>query len=703
MDDEEKSRAGTVKPQMREQITTGERRMIPARAEGMKGESIMDDPRQPSLEARESGETAENLEQQKLDDAAYEPRSLVEQTGDFRQAESIQNNLTALVGNAKPAEESVAAVPPHMPGEADRTKLEDSSGESGVDKKGAIPITVPDVQGSSEQTGYLPIPIPEPRGSPSAVTPEETVLGRRPQMNENPPEPAESGSGDTQDITPINLPNIRETVRQAEESVRQPTDSAGMKGEDAEIPAGLRQSSEQTGFKVDAGRMETVLRQQGEEAGFPKEGTGVIPTPLRRSLGETAYAEDTNMPADSETGEAPITTEAPETTEQDWTPPEMYASVGPDGKVTVVDADGNPVSSPPIITKIVDGKGVEKLIAVYPGSGAGVPFDIPFYSGSMQDCFAHVGPDGKVTVVDADGKPVNSQPVITKIVDSKGVEKFYASYPGIGAGAKVELSAYSASIEDCYAHFGPDGKVTVVDADGKPINGQPLITKVMDGNGVEKIIASYPGAAAKVELAAYSASLQGCYAHFGADGKVTVVDASGKPINGQPLFTKVMDANGVEKIIASYPGAAAKVELSAYSAPLQGAYAHPGPDGKMTVVDAYGEPINSQPVITKIMDSQGVEKFIASYPGTGTKLELPAYSASLQGCFAHAGQDGKITVVGADGKPLSSQPVITKIMDSSGKEQIIASYPGAQGGTKINLNWYLPPSSVSKPEPTRHR
>ncbi len=36
--------------------------MIPARTEGMQGESIMDDPRQPSSEGRESGEQTENLE-----------------------------------------------------------------------------------------------------------------------------------------------------------------------------------------------------------------------------------------------------------------------------------------------------------------------------------------------------------------------------------------------------------------------------------------------------------------------------------------------------------------------------------------------------------------------------------------------------------------------------------------------------------------
>jgi hypothetical protein len=172
----------------------------------------MDNPRQPSLEARESGENAENTEEQKLDDATFEPRSYVEQAGDYRQAESIQNNLTALAGNAKPAEESVTAVPPHVPGEADRSKVTASPGEGEGDTVDAIPITVPDVQASPEQTGYLPIPIPEPREHPSAETPEENVLGRRPRINEGPFEPAGSGKGGEENITPINLPNIRRTA-----------------------------------------------------------------------------------------------------------------------------------------------------------------------------------------------------------------------------------------------------------------------------------------------------------------------------------------------------------------------------------------------------------------------------------------------------------------------------------------------------------
>jgi len=134
----------------------------------------MDNPRQPDLEARESGETAENLKQQKLDDATFEPRSYVEQTGDHRQAESIQNNLTALVENAKPAEETVTAAPPHVPGEADHSKVTASPGEGEGEKVDAIPITVPDVRTTADEIGSLPLPIPGEKTGPELI-PENDI------------------------------------------------------------------------------------------------------------------------------------------------------------------------------------------------------------------------------------------------------------------------------------------------------------------------------------------------------------------------------------------------------------------------------------------------------------------------------------------------------------------------------------------------
>jgi hypothetical protein len=138
----------------------------------------MDDPRQPSLEARESGENTENPEQQRLDDATFEPRSMVEQTGDYRQAESIQNNLGALAENAKPAEETVTAVPPHVPGEADRSKVTASPGEDEGDTVDAIPITVPDVRTAADENSSLPLPIPGEKTGPALISENDIRPGK---------------------------------------------------------------------------------------------------------------------------------------------------------------------------------------------------------------------------------------------------------------------------------------------------------------------------------------------------------------------------------------------------------------------------------------------------------------------------------------------------------------------------------------------
>jgi hypothetical protein len=188
--------------------------------------------------------------------------------------------------------------------------------------------------------------------------------------------------------------------------------------------------------------------------------------------------------------------------------------------------------------------------------------------------------------------------------------------------------------------------------------------------------------------------------HVEADGKATVVSSNGKPLSGQPIIQKVVDEKGVEKYVAYYPGGEdAKVEISASTASLEGCYALVGADGKVTVVGADGKPVDSPPTVVKVVDSNGVEKYVASCPGVeGVKAELPAYSAPIQGCYAHAGPDGKITIVDSDGKPLASQPAVTKVVDSKGLEHIVAWYPGG-AGIKVPLNWYKPPSAPSKAIP----
>ena len=171
----------------------------------------------------------------------------------------------------------------------------------------------------------------------------------------------------------------------------------------------------------------------------------------------------------------------------------MYVSIGPDGKPVVVDADGNPVDSPPLIIMTKDENGFDKATVYYPDSGQGFKFDLPLYAGSLKGCCIHTGPDGKAMVVDADGKPLTGQPEITKLVAGDGKATYHASFSGAKPDAANALSIYSPSTEGCYAHAGPDGKVTVVDEKGKPLACQPVITKIPDANGKLQYFVSYPG------------------------------------------------------------------------------------------------------------------------------------------------------------------------------------------------------------------
>jgi hypothetical protein len=469
----------------------------------------------------------------------------------------------------------------------------------------------------------------------------------------------------------------------------------------------------------DQGRKESETGESSErkEAGvrsaIPLEGgeatatTGTLEAgpvsaeePDQAVLEGEAAGVDTAAAATGEAETGELSEAAVGEAEEGWNPPDMYAHVDSSGVVTIVDADGKPIDCPPIVTKVVGNDGMERYMAAYTVSGKTYTFDVPAYISSLSDLYVGYDEDGKSTVFNGKGEKVDSPPVITKFVDEKGMEKYTAYYPGAGPGSGVVLDAYTGSLQNCYAHYGQDGKVTIVDADGTPLKCQPAITKYVNNKGVEQITAYYPGAgeAGKITLSSYTASLQNCYANYGQDGKVTIVDADGNPLKSQPVTYKFVDSKGVEQVVAYYPGAGegGKVTVSSYTASLQNYYTHYGQDGKVTIVDADGKPLASQPVTYKFVDSKGVEQVVVYYPGAGEsgKVTLSSYSTSLQNCYSHIGQDGKVTVVGADGKPLASQPLTYKIVDSKGVEHIIAYFPGDQ--TKTTLTNYLPPSGKTK-------
>jgi hypothetical protein len=749
-------------------------------------------------ESRERGETSEgreDREEQSLEDATLNPGVLIEQSGDIRQAEDVQEGLTSLVENAgdltvilppipdgafmpplvtdysvklQPEDSTVIGSQPPIRGDLDQVAVTGTETMKGDE---ATPITLPGPQGTTDAT---PITLPEPRGiasgtgtasAGSAATGDAGGIGTGgvgSAATGDVRETASAGSSATGDaggtgtgrVGSAATGDVRETasagssatgdaggtgtgrvgsaatgdVRETGSAGSSATDDAsGIASESvATRGKGTETSSEMQQTPVEYADEPTPpppdMERRGAETDAGPEGGGArVMSAIPLAGAENAVTADTlaaesgsleqpdqaleggeqgqDGEADFDTTAAPVDEsgelEANEETlgegEEGWNPPPMYAHVDSSGTVTIVDENGKPIDSPPTVTKVVGEDGTEKYMASYEAGGKTYSFEVTSYISSLSDLYVGYDKDGKLTVFNGKGEPVDSPPVITKFVDEKGMEKYTAYYPGAGEGGKVTLSSYTASLEGCYSTTGQDGKVTIVDADGNPLKCQPVITKTVD-HGIEKYYASYPGTGAKVELSAYSASLEGYYAHVGPDGKITVVGADGNPLKCQPVITKTVD-HGVEIYYASYPGTGAKVELSAYSASLDGYYTHIGQDGKVTVVDADGNPVSSQPAITKTVD-HGVEKYYASYPGTGAKVELSAYSASLEGYYAHVGPDGKITVVGADGKPLASQPLTYKFVDNKGVEQIVAYYPG--DATKTTMTDYLPPSGKTK-------
>ncbi|NQU30494.1 MAG: hypothetical protein HQ525_07480 [Anaerolineae bacterium] len=174
----------------------------------------------------ESGETRKT-ENQELDDATNEPRSLVEKNENYEQAEAIQNALETLVDNEKvdPSQLEYDPGPVQQPPDWDHGPPKDEvdlgdentvlgrqpklredlsdlepAGSDDDEKVEATPINTPGPVPGAEAT-----PINTP--SPTAQTEDNSLLGRQSsarddldQVTEN----EESGKGD--EATPINLP-----------------------------------------------------------------------------------------------------------------------------------------------------------------------------------------------------------------------------------------------------------------------------------------------------------------------------------------------------------------------------------------------------------------------------------------------------------------------------------------------------------------
>jgi hypothetical protein len=223
----------------------------------------MDNPRQPDLETRDSGESPESVDRQKLDDATFEPESFVERTADFRQAESIQQNLAALVETAPPAD-SIPAVVPHRPEEADRSKVSAAPGEGGSGKVDAIPITVPDVRAAGDEASSLPLPLPGGKTGPALIPENDTT--------------PHAGSGGQADVLPLPLPSPGEDISTAPRPRAQVGDE-GRAGSRPKVRDDLDHAT--TGGDAPGGADATPINLPGPQAASRTRGEAdTLPVPL---------------------------------------------------------------------------------------------------------------------------------------------------------------------------------------------------------------------------------------------------------------------------------------------------------------------------------------------------------------------------------------------------------------------------------------
>lgn len=421
--------------------------------------------------------------------------------------------------------------------------------------------------------------------------------------------------------------------------------------------------------------------------------TGEVP--VEAAVVESAFeAAGLEVPVEAAATVAFVTSGSEGTTGNEgseWKPPTMYANTNPDGSITVVDANGNKVDSPPIITMAVGSDGTVHYYASYPdGSGAGTQFEIQGYSAPTDGMYIYKNADGSITVVDANGKPVDAPPKVTITIGADGKEKYLVSYPGGDASSKGALTAYEGSTQGMYVYTDKDGTTHVVDANGKPVDSPPLITKSVGADGKEVYTASYPGSDSPVTLSAYSGSMEGLYIAKDKDGNLIVVNSNGMKVDCPPLITQSVGGDGKIIYSATYPGEESSVVLEKYVLSPSGLSVYVDQDGKMTILDKNGTPMDAQWKVEKYQGWYYIYMADADQTYEGY-TQVKAFSQPLTDMFIHLGQDGKPHVVDISGKPIAFPPQITSFVDSKGQVCYSACYPDSQPSI---LGYYKPPSAT---------
>ena len=147
-----------------------------------------------------------NVEKEKLDDATNEPRSFIEQNGDYEQAEAIQKALEEL---------PIPCCPPgDLPNGSgvlvEEGEIAEMDNPLENESKVATGPEMRDISDEEVEMGPVKQPLDWDHGIPAdriKTEDKNTVLGRIPKVRDDLSEATLSGSGDGKDeATPINLP-----------------------------------------------------------------------------------------------------------------------------------------------------------------------------------------------------------------------------------------------------------------------------------------------------------------------------------------------------------------------------------------------------------------------------------------------------------------------------------------------------------------
>jgi hypothetical protein len=733
-------------------------------------DEIMRDPEK----VDESGESRNNNEQKALDDVTLDPRASVEQTGDIRQAEDVQEAFTSLVKNA-----GSEGPPIILPGLQDIGATMLSSSRTGDE---SMPGSAPGEESSAGSTAGGDASGTSSGSAGGAAAGDASGAG----FGDAGGAAGGAAAGDTRAASGLGSAGGAATgdAGEAAGSGSAGGAAAGDVGEavgsgsaggaaagDASAAAGLGSAggaaagdASGAGFG-DAGGAAggAAAGDAGEAVGSGSAGSAAAgdvqdgptshpdaspPDAGPQDAGEGTPPDESALPGD-ETPDTGETREVHSVNEdalleiiQDWIPPELYAYVGEDGKITVVDANGKPVDSPPQLTAdeasghvTYDPLGYHGF---YPGnvydSGKLITFSIPLYHPPLENLYLYEDSSGTLKVVDANGKSVDSPP---SVLSYEG--KYYASDPNIkqpidSAGTfknpdnMFALQWYKPSMDGLFLYEDQDGKVTVVDETGKPVDSPPSVLsyegKYYASDPTDKPAIDTQGAIKNpgnmVALQWYKPSMEGVYFYEGQDGKITVVDGNGKPVDSPPSVLsyegKYYASDPTGKPAIDTQGAIKNpgnmVALQWYKPPMEGVYFYEGQDGKITVVDGNGKPVDSPP---SVLSYEG--KYYASDPtdkpaidtqgaikNPGNMVALQWYKPPMEGVYFYEGQDGKITVVDETGKLVDSPPSVFfyegKYYASDPTDKPAIDTQGAiqNPDNMVALQWYTPPSSEPRPK-----